>query len=306
MVQLLKVARPSQVAADHSYTTTMQACDTRQVLDLPNELMTSSPIKHRQDLGGSLTSPRVSLDHNISASSFCDLDDMDRAADISWHPSDRDNVSGSSDYEDEPLSYNLEYDVSNNNIVEETKILVFANHLDTLVHCTTCQLLGGKIVDFELVQVTQTGTSQSMEKYGFCKVFGRLIATQVNVATVVTDRHVGIGARMRAEYTPKGINHQFDVYHIVNRFRKKLNEICKKKKYKSVVPWVRSILNHAWYISRNCDGNPDKLVELFSSIAYHISDKHKWEGNKFINRCLHAALSREEQKSKLWLKGQSL
>ena len=111
---------------------------------------------------------------------------------------------------------------------------------------------------------------------------------------------------MRAEYTPKGIDHQFDVYHIVNSFRRKLNEICKRKKYKSVVPWVRRILNHVWYSSRNCDGNPDKLVELFSSIAYHISGKHKWKGNKFINMCSHAPLGREEQKSKLWLKGQSL
>ena len=57
---------------------------------------------------------------------------MDRAADISWHPSDRDNVSGPSEYEDEPLSYNLEYDVSNNTIVEETNILVFANKISTL------------------------------------------------------------------------------------------------------------------------------------------------------------------------------
>ena len=53
---------------------------------------------------------------------------------------------------------------------------------------------GGKIVD--LVQVIKTGTSQSMEKYGFCKALDRLIATQVNVATVVADRDVGIRAQI--------------------------------------------------------------------------------------------------------------
>ena len=188
MVQLLKVARPSQVAADHSYTTTMQACDTRQVLDLPNELMTSSPIKHRQDLGGSLTSPRVSLDHNISASSFCDLDDMDRAADISWHPSDRDNVSGSSDYEDEPLSYNLEYDVSNNNIVEETKILVFANHLDKLVHCTTCQVCNSPM---NVVTKVVTGTNRTYNIQYLCNHDHFIWSTQPQIGNGKNKMYAG-------------------------------------------------------------------------------------------------------------------
>ena len=84
-------------------------------------------------------------------------------------------------------------------------------------HCTYFMMDtdGGTVVDFQLVRVTHPGRSQSVEKYGLCKVLDRLIATQVNLATVVTDRHVGIKARMPAEYTPKGINHQFDAYHIV-------------------------------------------------------------------------------------------
>ncbi len=161
-----------------------------------------------------------------------------------------------------------------------------------------------KIVDFELVQVTQTGSSQSMEKYGFCKVLDRVREGDLCVETVVTDRHVGIKSVMRKEYV--GINHQFDVYHIANTFRKKLAELCKRKKHAALAPWVKSIVNHVWFSSRMCDGNPDKLVELFTSICFHVSGKHEWRGYDHVSKCLHAPYSPAQQKKKAWLKGATL
>lgn len=163
-----------------------------------------------------------------------------------------------------------------------------------------------KILDFELVQVTQTGTSQSMEKYGFCKVLDRLLEEGVPVGTVATDRHVGIRAVIKKDYSGRGIDHQFDVFHIVNSIRKKLKELTKKKKHADLAPWVRSILNHVWFSSRNCEGNPDKLVELFTSVIYHVAGIHRWSGSTFVNQCPHKPLTKEEQQERLWLKGPSL
>ncbi len=163
-----------------------------------------------------------------------------------------------------------------------------------------------RIVDFELVQVTQTGTSQSMEKYGFCKSLDRLLETGVKVETVVTDRHVGIRSAVKKIYSQQGVTHQFDVYHIANSFRKRLNELSKKKRHSDLVPWLKSLVNHVWFSSRRCEGNADMLVELFTSICFHVAGKHQWKGNKYVNRCLHPPYTKEEQRRKKWLKGPTL
>uniref|UniRef100_A0A3Q1EL66 Uncharacterized protein n=1 Tax=Acanthochromis polyacanthus TaxID=80966 RepID=A0A3Q1EL66_9TELE len=109
-----------------------------------------------------------------------------------------------------------------------------------------------RITDFELVQVTQTGTSQSMEKRGFCKTFDRLL----KVKTVVTDRHVGIKSVIKKVYQQQGVNQQFDVYHISNSFRKKLIELSKQ-----------NIVNHVWFSSRNCDAEKKKWLKGATLLA---------------------------------------
>ncbi len=161
-----------------------------------------------------------------------------------------------------------------------------------------------KIVNYELVQVTQTGTSQAMEKYGFCKTVDGLLEEGVSIGTLVTDRHVGIRSVMRKHYSH--INHQFDVYHIANNIRKKLTELARLKKHATLAPWMKSVQNHIWFSSRQCDGNPEKLVELFTSIIYHVAGKHSWSGNQYVNCCLHGPLDPDKQAGKLWLKGATL
>ncbi len=163
-----------------------------------------------------------------------------------------------------------------------------------------------KIVDFELVQVTQCGTSQAMEKYGFCKTLDRLLENKVPVTTVVTDRHVGVRSVVRKEYAAKGICHQFDVYHIANSFRKKLVELSKRKSHADLIPWIKSITNHVWFSSKNCDGNPDKLVELFTSICYHVAGKHRWSGYTHVSQCMHKPYTSAQQRKRKWLKNPTL
>ncbi len=163
-----------------------------------------------------------------------------------------------------------------------------------------------KIVDFELVQVTQCGTSQAMEKYGFGKTLDRLLENKVPVTTVVTDRHVGVRSVVRKEYAAKGICHQFDVYHIANSFRKKLVELPKRKSHADLIPWIKSITNHVWFSSKNCDGNPDKLVELFTSICYHVAGKHRWSGYTHVSQCMHKPYTQAQQRKRKWLKNPTL
>jgi hypothetical protein len=160
-----------------------------------------------------------------------------------------------------------------------------------------------KIVDFELVQVNQTGTSQAMEKFGFCATLDRLLEEEVPIDTIATDRHTGVRAVMRKEYTPKkGINHQFDVFHMANSVRKKLQDASKQKGNERLGEWIKSILNQIWYASQNCSGDPDKLEELITSMCYHIGGVHKWKGYKHYNACLHDPLTAKQQKKTKWLK----
>ena len=53
-----------------------------------------------------------------------------------------------------------------------------------------------KVVDFEVVQVSQATSSVAMEKLGFQTVIKRLLDNNINIVQICTDRHVGINALM--------------------------------------------------------------------------------------------------------------
>ena len=152
-----------------------------------------------------------------------------------------------------------------------------------------------RVVDFNLVQVSETGSSVRMEKLGYERTMDNLLEKGVNISLCATDRHVQIRKLHREKYKPMGILHEFDVYHMANSVRKDLKAKASKKKYSALQPWMRSIINYLWWAAATCDGNPDVLEEKWLSIVDHVANKHTFDKNKYFKACSHDSIIRNQE-----------
>jgi len=71
-------------------------------------------------------------------------------------------------------------------------------------------------IDFQLVQVTETGTSQFMKKEGWKRGLDYLADINVKLEVLGTDRHVDIQSIMKQiPYSSIVTFHKFDPWHIL-------------------------------------------------------------------------------------------
>lgn len=169
---------------------------------------------------------------------------------------------------------------------------------------TTLDCETEKIVDFEMVQVTEVANSNAMELEGFKRVITRIEEQHsISVKGVSTDRHLQIKKYMR-EKQPDKI-HQLDPWHLIKNVSKKINKAAKKKCHSVLSDWSKSIVNHFWWCVQTCNGNPDILVEKWTSIVHHAINKHSWPGSKHFKKCVHGRLPRQTARQKKWIKAGS-
>lgn len=162
---------------------------------------------------------------------------------------------------------------------------------------TAMDINNGKIVDFVVLQKGQV--DGELEKPA-CEILLERLTKKLKVTLFVSDRHRGVRKLMRTKYP--SITHEFDVWHLSKSLAKKLKAIGKHSNL--ILAWSQSIVNHLWWSSKTCDNNEEMLVEKFTSILHHITDVHKWEGNKFVNSCEHDDLS-YTQRPRKWLQPNS-
>ena len=156
------------------------------------------------------------------------------------------------------------------------------------------------IIGFNVVQVTEAENSSSkMELIGFKRTMEDLKNDSIEIETIATDRHVQIRKYLKDNHP--NINHQFDVWHLAKNIRKKLSAVANKKDTVELMPWIKSIANHLWFCASQCEGDAELLVEMWTSIVWHIQNVHDFEGEKF-KRCAHQPLAAEEVRKKKWLK----
>ena len=84
-----------------------------------------------------------------------------------------------------------------------------------------------------------------MEKHGLKICLDNLIENNIQVETIVTDRHVQIRKFLKTEHPD--INHQFDIWHVGKSIAKKIGKKSKVKGYEDLGIWSRSVGNHLWY-----------------------------------------------------------
>ena len=94
------------------------------------------------------------------------------------------------------------------------------------------------------------------------------------------------------------IAHEYDLWHIVKSLKKRLT----KSKNPELMPWVQHICNHPWYCATACQGDIELLKEMWLSILHHITNEHSWATDPKFQPCAHKPYSRQEQKSRRWLK----
>ncbi|CAC5426232.1 unnamed protein product [Mytilus coruscus] len=138
---------------------------------------------------------------------------------------------------------------------------------------TLMDLQTKKILDFQLIQ------SNEVKDY-------------VNIKEVVTDRHSSIKKYMRIGQGDK--KHLFDVWHVAKGVSKKLEAAAKKSGGKDIRPWIKSIVNHIYWISSSCGMDGDLKAAKWLSIMNHMCNKHEWHSSIYP-KCDHGELSQDRQ-----------
>ncbi|XP_040189237.1 uncharacterized protein LOC120920891 [Rana temporaria] len=168
---------------------------------------------------------------------------------------------------------------------------------------TCMDLFTKKIVDFDVVQVSQTTSSVAMEKLGFTNCLDRIIE-KFDVQFVGTDRHTGIRKLMATKEKYKKIEHQFDTWHYVKNINRKLLQLAKKSINKGLLPWVRPVLLHFYFCSAHCKGEEDVFRNIWQSVLHHVINEHEWEIDGVKKNCLHDPMSVDSRRV-AWLRLES-
>ena len=83
----------------------------------------------------------------------------------------------------------------------------------------TYSLTTDLILDYKLIQSSETGRSVAIKKEGLRRSLNYL---DVSIVTIATDRHQGVGALMKSDYPY--INHQYNVWHMAKSVVKQLTQ----------------------------------------------------------------------------------
>ncbi|XP_041427106.1 uncharacterized protein LOC121396333 [Xenopus laevis] len=162
-----------------------------------------------------------------------------------------------------------------------------------------------RIVDFEVVQVTEAKTSAAMEKLAFTRCLNRLLAQSYKVTAIATDRHSGIIKIMREIYKDKGIAHEFDMWHYAKSLKKRLVAASRKRNCSAIAEWIPAITNHLWWSSSKCDGDLCMMRERWQSVVLHITDQHEWDHGRKYHACSHKEYTDEERSLRPWIEKDS-
>uniref|UniRef100_A0A8C6TKP9 THAP-type domain-containing protein n=1 Tax=Neogobius melanostomus TaxID=47308 RepID=A0A8C6TKP9_9GOBI len=156
-----------------------------------------------------------------------------------------------------------------------------------------------KVVDFEVVGVTQVSNSNTMELHGFKQALKAIEDNGVQVSTISTDRHPPIVKEMRMN-NPEKV-HEFDPWHVAKGVSKKLTAEAKRRGCEDLGAWIPSIINHLWWCALTCAEDAVLLKEKWVSVIHHVTNRHDWPGNRRYHCCAHEPLDEESQRDKLWL-----
>lgn len=138
----------------------------------------------------------------------------------------------------------------------------------------------GKNLDFQLVQSNEVKSSVHMELGG--------LRRGIQIDNIITDRHGMVRKFMRTEHPDK--HHYFDVWHVDKGISKKLEAASKKRDFADIRPWIKSYVNHCYWVAASCGEDGYLKEQKWSLLTEHVTNKHE--------HCEHGVL----EEDRLWIK----
>ncbi|XP_061190833.1 uncharacterized protein LOC133198949 [Saccostrea echinata] len=176
---------------------------------------------------------------------------------------------------------------------------------DSPGHCakfgsySTIDLEEGIVIDIQLVQSNEVKNSLGMEKKGLERTIAWMKDQDLEIGTIVTDRHVQIQKWIRENLTET--THYYDVWHVAKGLKKKILAASKQKECENLAKWIKSLTNHLYWVAASTpDGNGDFMWAKWESVENHIHNIHEGHNDLFPS-CAHDTLEGDEQKKK-WIK----
>ena len=145
----------------------------------------------------------------------------------------------------------------------------------------------GKVVTLNVQQVSECTSSVAMETEAFAACVGNMAERGIYMDVFSSDRHRGVGAAIRKDYSAFIGNHQYDIFHVTKSLQKDLCKKAKGKDCQELKDWIPSINLHLWWACATCNGNPEVLVEKFRSSIFHASDRHQFPEFRHFQQCQH-------------------
>ncbi|PIK53296.1 hypothetical protein BSL78_09824 [Apostichopus japonicus] len=121
---------------------------------------------------------------------------------------------------------------------------------------------------------------------------------QVEVASLVTDRHRSVAKYLREE---QDLIHYYDVWHVAKGVTKMLQQLAKKMTCSEVSAWSKSISNHLYWVAASSKEDPEEVIlAKWLSEANHIMNRHTHDSVHYP-KCQHGDLPTSGKRKK-WLK----
>ena len=108
------------------------------------------------------------------------------------------------------------------------------------------------VIDFQVKQVSETGSSVTMEKAA-CEIVLNRLRGVLDITVFGSDRHVQIGCMMTNVFPE--IQYEFDIFHVAKGIHKRLCAAAKQKNCEELSDWIKSIYNYLWWCCATCNGN---------------------------------------------------
>jgi solute carrier family 8 (sodium/calcium exchanger) len=143
---------------------------------------------------------------------------------------------------------------------------------ETVMHVPSKLILAFAITHKSEVE----GVSNRMELRGAEKVITEL-QEWGPIASVTTDKHAGVIKFLRES----GLNHRFDLWHLLQRLSKKIRAVAKKldtpEDTKLMLSLRRRLLIHSWNVLDLAENDPERFKELVFAFFLHVSGVHSWQ-----------------------------
>ncbi|KAM4771747.1 gem-associated protein 6 isoform 2-T2 [Rhinophrynus dorsalis] len=156
-----------------------------------------------------------------------------------------------------------------------------------------------KIIDFEIVPVSEISSPVAIEKHAFAICLDRILEDNYDIKAIATHRHVGIKKIMREKYNQ--IKHEYDVWYYSKGLKKQLFAASNKRKCSEIAEWITFINNHFWWCCSTSNGDHNVLREKWQSLLFHITDQHQWEHTQVFHSCVHRPLTTREHSLCPWI-----